>query len=277
MIVSDLEYNTEANLDITKESNDNLMKEFIKELIVEVDSQFGITLREDNMVDLDSTTAKKFSRHLIIHMPGDALFQDAMSCGVFVKNFVGRLAEELATGQLGKKCPTLAAHLFVNSKPESIVSKESQGTDLGDDGSEKVRNHALEKLRNKSCFVDTGVYTRNRLFRLFGSSKFGKPASAALRIAASNKFRFPKDFGNHKMYVPDMEDALLSRKTRENARESDDDSSDNESEFQSVRMTRKLVTCYCSRVSTFQEGQTFSNIISNLTSSTSTGKIMQML
>jgi hypothetical protein len=50
-----------------------------------------------------------------------------------------------------------------------------------------------------------GVYTRNRLFRLLGSSKFGKPPSAALFIASTNEFAFPQGFSNESFYVPDME------------------------------------------------------------------------
>ena len=73
-------------------------------------------------------------------------------------------------------------------------------------------------------------YTRNRLFRLLGSNKFGKPADAgkkrlandsycdakqqtqpidllppsALRIAEANEFPFPNGFGNAKFYLPEM-------------------------------------------------------------------------
>jgi hypothetical protein len=40
---------------------------------------------------------------------------------------------------------------------------------------------------------------------LLGSSKYGKPASAALRISASYTFPFPEGFTNGSFYVPDME------------------------------------------------------------------------
>jgi len=258
----DLEYNKKANPGITNETNEALINEFISELSAEIHSQFNISMKRRHVFDLDSSTDKKFSRHLICHFPNGELFADAVSCGDFVKIFVGQLAEGVATKTLEEKCPTLAKYLFINSKEESsstlpvveigtgtvvetpitkcgisheiLVSqapnKESQSKheisansdvhisgdepseesnkelspskderkDENEDGIEKnhqeetqhnpSRHHAYDQ--NKTCFVDTGVYTRNRLFRLLGSSKFGKPPSAALRVAAANTFKF---------------------------------------------------------------------------------------
>jgi hypothetical protein len=249
----DIEYSTDANPGIDSEANEKLMEEFIHELIHEIRCQFDMAISRKDIVDLDSTTTKKFSRHLIVHMPGGELFQDAIACGVFVKNFVGRLAEELATGQLQPKCSTLCKYLFVNSKPVPTVlfkdseekstdtNAQSQNSDINvqSDKHDIIHSTTLPS-RNRTCFVDTGVYTRNRLFRLFGSSKFGKPASAALRIASENQFPFPKGFGNEKVYVPAMEETLrvLSQKTNfpkdDNDDTMDDYCSDEESERVSV-------------------------------------------
>lgn len=94
---------------------------------------------------------------------------------------MGRLAEEVATSVLKEKCPILAQYLFLYTKEQSLV--------VGEDG---------DKDRDKACFVDTGVYTRNRIFRLMGSMKYGKDASAALRIATSNQF--PLGISNDDFY-----------------------------------------------------------------------------
>lgn len=183
------------------------MTEFIEELQFELCNVFGhgnsderndrdgniVTGMENisrvDIVDLDSTTSKKFSRHLIVHLPGGALFRDAMSCGIFVKRFVGRLAEDIATGVLeGKRRKrVLAQHLFVNTK-------ENEDTTV-------VQS-------NKTCFIDLGVYTRNRLFRLMGSSKYGKSSTDALRIADANRFKFPGCFNNDKFYAPEIDKKL---------------------------------------------------------------------
>ena len=128
------------------------------------------------MVDLDSSTSKKFSRHWILHLPGNELFSDARAVGIFVKGLVSRLEQEQRSEELqARGHELLAAHLFVN------------------DGSEK-----------RTRFIDLGVYTRNRIFRLLGSTKFGKPADAALRIAEANEFPFPRGFDNSKFYCPEM-------------------------------------------------------------------------
>jgi hypothetical protein len=182
MIYSDLEYCTIANNHITATESEVLMTEFIDELCSQFLQIYNITLTRSRIVDLDSSTNKKFSRHLIVHLPNNELFANAQSAGFFAKQFVSRLADELTAGTLEERHPTLARNLFVRTKDPDKTT----------------------------CFVDLGVYTRNRLFRLMGSSKFGKPASAALRIAAANEFQFPVGFGNSKFYVPDLADAPTS-------------------------------------------------------------------
>eukprot|EP00956_Cyclotella_meneghiniana_P025623 scaffold53750_cov52-Cyclotella_meneghiniana.AAC.3 len=162
----DLEYCKTSNQEISITESEELLTQFIHELCYQFSITYNITLSRSNIVDLDSSTAIKFSRHLIIHLPNSELFENTQSAGLFAKQLVGRLAEELGDGTLEKKCPVLARNLFVNTKD--------------------------------------AVYTRNRLFRLMGSSKFGKPASAALRISDTNEFPFPPGFGNSNFYVPDI-------------------------------------------------------------------------
>ena len=52
-------------------------------------------------------------------------------------------------------------------------------------------------------FISFRVYTRNRLFRLMGSKKYGKPSSAILRIASSCEFVYPGCFCNELFYTSD--------------------------------------------------------------------------
>ena len=148
---------------------------------------------------MDSSTSKKFSRHFIVHLPNGELFEDAPTCGIFVKNFVGRLAEEVATGEMvtKKKRPTLAKYLFVNNK----VCEDQNSINITSSRTPDETSSQIEEKKH-TCFIDTGVYTRNRLFRILGSVKYGKPSSAALRIASANKFKFPSGFGNDNFYEP---------------------------------------------------------------------------
>ena len=186
----DIEYNKRANPGISEEINEALMQEFISELVEEVKIRFDLDISRKNIVDLDSSTPKKFSRHLIVHMPNKELFADAVSCGVFVKRLIGRLADEVATGEMIKKDkPNLARYLFVYAKE---CPKDT------DDGS-----CLPMKECPKTCFVDNGVYTKNRIFRILGSLKKGKPTSAALRIASANEFQFPDHFNNSLFYETD--------------------------------------------------------------------------
>jgi DNA-directed primase/polymerase protein len=176
------------------------LDEFIVELGVEFQRLYDLTVDRSCIVDLDSSTDAKFSRHLIVHLPNQALFEDAAAAGRFVRVFVGRLAELSATGQLFESRPVLAKNLFVKSATPTTKQSSQQDSQLSSQSDKET-----ELPWTKTCFVDMGVYTRNRLFRLLGSSKFGKPASAALRIAPSNVFPFPHGFDNDSFYVPAME------------------------------------------------------------------------
>ena len=151
----DLEYAKAFNEGVDEET---LLEEFYAELAAEFMEHYGVSLEKARIIDLDSSTDQKFSRHWIVDLDHEGFFEDAPTAGRFVKRLVTRLAEEQGTNQLYDRRPTLAKHLFVQTK-------------------ESVR---------PSCFIDLGVYTRNRLFRCYGSSKFGK--QNVLKVASSNQY-----------------------------------------------------------------------------------------
>lgn len=151
----DLEYSKTFNKDVNE---DDLLNEFREEIAAEFKEHYQVTLEKPQIIDLDSSNESKFSRHWIVDLDQEGLFEDAPTVGRFVKRLVGRLAEEQATNQLEARRPTLAKYLFVQTKDAN----------------------------KPSCFIDLGVYTRNRLFRCFGSSKYGKPN--ALKVADSNEY-----------------------------------------------------------------------------------------
>ena len=205
----DIEYCRESNPGITSKIDEEIMDELIKELSCELTVKHNLSIERKNIVDLDSSTTKKFSRHLIVHLPNGSLFSDTSHVGSFVKAFVSRLADEKAIGELQKKRPILSQYLFVNAKPAKN-SVETTAT---------------------SCIIDLGVYTRNRLFRILGSSKFGKPSSAALRLSDTNQFPFPESFSNNKFYIPAQQNRYLTSGHNDN-----NDVSDYES---------KVRICFC--------------------------------
>lgn len=93
--------------------------------------------------ELDSSTDQKFSRHLLIRFPGAAFKHNG---------HVGALVKDLAdhVWSLGSSDPR-AAMLIVRKGQEQSMSY--------------------------TLMIDTGVYSRNRAFRLFLSSKAGKNAT----------------------------------------------------------------------------------------------------
>ncbi|KAK1736093.1 UL52/UL70 DNA primase domain-containing protein [Skeletonema marinoi] len=171
----DLEFNKQYNPHLTTTMTEDLLTELFEEIQHQFQLFYSISLQRSNMVDLDSSTAKKFSRHWIMHLPGGLLFDDARAAGIFVKAMVSRLEKERKSGVLQAKGRCLLAdNLFVNAE-------------------EATDENVSPKL---TCIIDLGVYTRNRLFRLLGSKKFGKSCDATLRIAKTNEFLFPKQFDN---------------------------------------------------------------------------------
>ena len=171
----DLEFSKEANPHISRNESEELMTEFILEICNELRMIHDIQLDRSCIVDLDSSTEKKFSRHLIIHLPKGELFADNSAAGLFVKRFVGRLAEDLSTGILEKRHSTLSKHLFVNKQPSVATEPEASESK----GGTSEHNNAPMKyidMKKQTCFVDLGVYTKNRLFRLMSSFKYGKDA-----------------------------------------------------------------------------------------------------
>ena len=201
-----------------------LLEELIAELSLEFERVYDLNVDRSCIVDLDSSTETKFSRHLIVHLPNGALFADATAAGRFVRVLVGRLAEEIATGQMEESRPVLSKFLFVNTD-----MKQSSTQETARSAQSTTSTPETDEKRETTCFVDMGVYTRNRLFRLLGSSKFGKPASAALRIANTNTFPFPNGFSNDSFYVPDMEARV--KKSRDEQGNYDSEEIDMDSEI----------------------------------------------
>jgi Herpesviridae UL52/UL70 DNA primase len=143
-----------------------LLYELWLRLVQEIEEQFsnfsvnGKCLaslnRRDSLIDLESNSPTKFSRHWILHIKTtdnvEVLFPNNLAVGTFVKGFISRLADDPSWRE---DYPVLSKYMFLANS-------------------------------NNTCLLDLGVYTRNRIFRLLGSCKFGK--AAVLHIARSNQF-----------------------------------------------------------------------------------------
>ena len=125
---------------------DELMGYFKEALLEFILEEFNILIDpQAHLVELDSSTQEKFSRHLIVDCP--YFFENNLVCGLFVKKFVENFSRFV---------PSEIYHqLFHVQQPCG-----------------SIRNYLREQL-----FVDQGVYTKNRTFRIVSSKKYGKMKS----------------------------------------------------------------------------------------------------
>lgn len=129
--------------------------------------EFNIFCTRKNILDLSSTSCSKFSRHLIFNIPGAAF-----ATNIHVGNFVVMICNKIR----------------VWVKEREIVTVP--GVTLSD-----VKNLFVTDSKNAEVlFCDEGVYTRNRNFRLYQSTKLGK--NSPLIIAKENE------------YIPDIKSGI---------------------------------------------------------------------
>jgi hypothetical protein len=132
----DLEYCRVAN---PQSDGDQMVRTLCSEVRTALgESYFNGRCPECRIVDLDSTTSRKFSRHVIVRISA-AAFSNNVHAGSFVHALLSSLASRRADE------PLIAA-LFVAPKASEAPRKPSAAANV--------------------CFVDTSVYTRNRCFRL---------------------------------------------------------------------------------------------------------------
>jgi hypothetical protein len=132
-----------------------MLREFKKYVLGKLERELNVS--DIEIVQMDSTSATKYSKHLILRSQ-QYKFQNNIVCGYFVKSIVAEL--ELAFAIPSDELHNLAKLLHVTSK----------------DG-------------NPILFLDHGVYTKNRNFRLWLSSKMGKNIPLELEPIQSFTFK----------------------------------------------------------------------------------------
>ncbi|PRQ45963.1 hypothetical protein RchiOBHm_Chr3g0497461 [Rosa chinensis] len=133
----DLEFNKKDNGNRNGDEMVDLLISVVFEALLE---KYSIQGNMEWILELDSSTEVKFSRHLIIRIQKTA-FKDNSHVGAFVTEICSRISS--AKGRDGR---------FENLS----IRKDSSSADFS------------------HLFVDTAVYTRNRCFLLALSSKAGK-------------------------------------------------------------------------------------------------------
>lgn len=148
----DIEYKKELNKSV---NGDNLLQKFIEILINDLQETFNLKdiSKQENIIDLTSSTDSKFSHHLIINHP-QLVFASNYHAGKYVKYLCYKL----------KSIPEMKI-----TTGKNLDTRECSNT------------------TTFGIFVDEGVYTKNRNFRLYLSSKFNKNASLTLTNNACNR------------------------------------------------------------------------------------------
>ncbi|URE06808.1 coiled-coil domain-containing protein 111 [Musa troglodytarum] len=132
----DLEFDKTVNADKNVDDMVDILMSVTFNILFE---KYAIKANDGWIIELDSSTTKKFSRHVIIRMPKIA-FKDNLHVGAFVSEVCSHI-----TSQRGSD-PQL---------DKLYARKDSSSSDF-------------------QLFLDSAVYSRNRCFRLVFSSKAGK-------------------------------------------------------------------------------------------------------
>jgi hypothetical protein len=150
----DIEFNRDLNPSCDGDHLIDILIEAVSQELVRV-FHIGKCTKND-VLDLDSSTDKKFSRHLIFNLK-DAVFADNLQAGNFVAYLSDQLKQEICSAD-------------PSSKIRQLIVKSP---------------HTTEDL-----FIDLGVYSRNRNFRILWSSKLGKSAHLCLVKASQFKTHY---------------------------------------------------------------------------------------
>ncbi|NWH36135.1 PRIPO protein, partial [Chloropsis hardwickii] len=198
----DLEFNKAANPDADGKSMVMKLIELVSQKLKEF---YDVSCSSEDVLNLDSSTDEKFSRHLIF-LPQKTVFKDNTHIGNFVRTILQpaiRLMENRAA-----VAPTEEGHVFQcsagagldgthtnltaveeDSKDGPAIAHETKDMEMPDQGENSDFSFLIvnDKDGNKQLFVDLGkFYTKNRNFRMYKSSKAGK--NVILKIAEDNKF-----------------------------------------------------------------------------------------
>ncbi|KAM4750895.1 DNA-directed primase/polymerase protein [Anableps anableps] len=178
----DLEFHKPSNKGSDGKSMVSLLIQYVCDKLMEV---YGIECSVKNVLNLDSSTAEKFSRHLIF-MLQNAAFKDNIHVGRFIHAILQPIISKLRSGSRLYKGDISQTD---NNRQAHVDSEMAQSPDVKR-RKQEVRDLSFLLVKNKDdhngLFVDLGVYTKNRNFRLYKSSKVGK--NAAFTVAEDNQF-----------------------------------------------------------------------------------------
>ncbi|GCC26963.1 DNA-directed primase/polymerase protein isoform X1 [Chiloscyllium punctatum] len=199
----DLEFIKQANPEC---DGKQMVSKLIQYLCQKLEEIHKINCSVKDVLNLDSSTHQKFSRHLIFHLP-NAVFKNNVHVGNFIRTILQPVIRHLEkrcgkTDQDDGGSALLSTYTFI---PVTQVSrKNSSVSSCENPPSKRIKSALWEKLDESNMdpdlsflivkdihgkdqlFVDLGVYTKNRNFRLYKSSKLGK--NTCFEVAEDNQF-----------------------------------------------------------------------------------------
>ncbi|KAM4674279.1 DNA-directed primase/polymerase protein isoform 2-T2 [Amazona ochrocephala] len=200
----DLEFYKPANPDADGKSMVAKLIELVSEKLKEL---YGVNCSAKDVLNLDSSTDEKFSRHLIF-LPQKAVFKDNIHVGNFVRRILqpairliesntaavipeegeGHVSQCSAEGVGSDGSLTSLAAVGDAAEDWPAIAHKAKDTETSYPGKNLEFSFLIvnDKGGNKQLLVDLGVYTKNRNFRMYKSSKAGK--NVILKIAEDNKF-----------------------------------------------------------------------------------------
>ncbi|XP_030208701.1 DNA-directed primase/polymerase protein [Gadus morhua] len=184
----DLEFHRLCNQGLDGKAMVCFLVQYVCERLMEV---YGVACSAHDVLNLDSSTEDKFSRHLIFCL-SSAAFKDNIHMGKFVHGILTPKTNTLANPDSdaendvpGWPGPSEESSVEDGPTPHGPMAKRRRSGQTPD-----PRDLSCLKVKGKQgqegLFVDLGVYTKNRNFRLYKSSKVGK--NVALTVAEDNLF-----------------------------------------------------------------------------------------
>ncbi|NXG17576.1 PRIPO protein, partial [Grallaria varia] len=200
----DLEFYKPANPGADGKSMVAKLIELVSQKLKEL---YDVNCSAEDVLNLDSSTDEKFSRHLIF-LPQKTIFKDNVHVGNFVRTVLQPAIRLMETKAAAAVIPEEAGHVFQccaeavgldgsltnltavkdASKDWPAIVHKTKDMEMSHQGENFDFSFLIVngKEGNKQLFVDLGVYTKNRNFRMYKSSKAGK--NVILKIAEDNKF-----------------------------------------------------------------------------------------
>ncbi|NWV29295.1 PRIPO protein, partial [Origma solitaria] len=186
----------------------NMVMKLIELVSLKLKELYDVNCSSKDVLNLDSSTDEKFSRHLIF-LPHKTVFKDNTHVGNFVRTVLqpairlmeskavvipaeeaGHVSQCTAGVGLDGSLTNLTA-VEDASKDWPAIAHKTKDMEMSHQGENLDFSFLMvnDKEGNKQLFVDLGkykFYTKNRNFRMYKSSKAGK--NVILKIAEDNKF-----------------------------------------------------------------------------------------